>query len=225
MIRPIVLIHGAWHGAWCWEYVVSGLEKLELQVTAVDLPFTSFADDIECARCAIDSRPGAVVVGHSYGGAVISQAASGQDISHLVYLAALMPDEGESIGALMASAPPTPVTEGMIQTEDGRTMVNDRAAREAFYADCAPEDIERALKRLRPIRFTPPKEETPKPAWHSTDSTYVVCKQDRALDPSLQRRFADRATNVAEWDTSHSPFVSRPDLLVDLLEKLARNTS
>lgn len=222
MARPVVLIHGAWHGAWCWERVVSGLQDLGIDVEAVELPFDSFSHDIEAARRAIRTHPRAVVVGHSYGGAVITEAASGVGASHLVYLAAFMQDQAESIGSLMATAPQTPLTSGMEYNDDGTIGVSPEAAREAFYGDCSPEDSERAIERLRPVRFTLPDDVPAKPAWHLIDSTYVVCTKDLALDPSFQRCFAKRASRVVEWDTSHSPFLSRPELLVDLLAEIAR---
>ncbi|MCP4004185.1 MAG: alpha/beta hydrolase [bacterium] len=222
MSRPIILVHGAWHGAWCWDHVVPRLRERELAVAAIDLPFTSSANDVEAARQAIETRPGAVVLGHSYGGAVITEAASGLDVSHLVYLAAFMQNEDETLASLMATAPPTPLVGGMSFNDDGSTTITPEAALPAFYEDCSPEDAQSAIDRLRPVFFTAPEGESARPAWCDINSTYVVCTQDRALDASFQRRLAKRATNIVEWETSHSPFMSQPGLLVDLLTKLAQ---
>ncbi len=105
-MAKVVLVHGAWHGAWCWDGVVAQLDQLGVQSVAVELPFTGFADDVAAARSEIDAaEPGAVVVGHSYGGVVITQAAAGAShVRHLVYVAAFMTDIGEDFSAALADS-------------------------------------------------------------------------------------------------------------------------
>ena len=219
--RPVVLVHGAWHGAWCWERVIPLLDTRGIEATAVELPFTSPDGDEAAARATIEQTPGAVVLGHSYGGVVISAAACGLDVSHLVYLCAILPDRREDVAASMAGYPRTPLQDGMQPQPDGSLVVDPAVIREAFYADCDPADVERARTRLRPVRFGAGLVGADDPAWHHIPSTYVVCTQDRALHPDWQQLLAKRATHAVEWDTSHSPFYTRPELVADLLDELA----
>jgi pimeloyl-ACP methyl ester carboxylesterase len=219
--HTVVLVHGAWHGAWCWDKVVAGLAARQVPTIAVELPFDGLDADAAEARKAI-GRAGAdaVVVGHSYGGAVISQAASGlANVGHLVYLCAFMSGEGDDVGAIMAKYP-SPLVAHM-RVVDGRTVVDPGGAADAFYGDCSKADIDGALARLRSIPGVTLAGEKP-PAWRDVPSTYVVCTEDRAILPGAQREMAMHATHVVEWPTSHSPFVSQPHRVVDLLERLAR---
>jgi pimeloyl-ACP methyl ester carboxylesterase len=220
--RPIVLVHGAWHGAWCWDKVVAGLRRRSVPVTAIDLPFEGLDADARAARSVIrDAGEGTIVVGHSYGGAVISAAASGlANVGHLVYLCAFMLAEDDDIAALLGRYP-SPLGRYMRQA-DGRTTVDPAGVEEVFYADCERRDVDDALARLRsaPSLNLRPKG-APRPAWRDIPSTYVVCTEDRAIVPELQRLMAARATHAVEWPTSHSPFLSQPDRVVALLVELA----
>jgi len=220
--RPIVLVHGAWHGAWCFEPVVERLERGGFAVAAVDLPLEGPTSDVEAARTCIAQHPGAVVVGHSYGGFVITQAAAGLDVSHLVYLAAFMPDTGENVGATAARAPRTVLNDAMVVQEDGRIAIEPSLAVEAFYHDCDRAAAEAAVSRLRPQRFESYPILQGAPPWRSVPSTYVVCVDDRALAPSLQRELAGRAGAVVEWEGAHSPFLAQPERVAELLVRLAQ---
>ncbi len=213
----VVLVHGAWHGAWAWDGVVAELEARGVGVEAVELPFTGFGDDAAAAAAAIDrAGPDAVVCGHSYGGLVISAAARGLPVSRLVYLCALMSDEDEKPFAAMTSHR-TALRDAMIDV-DGRSGIDPDHARAAFYADADDDVVAAILPRLRTIpgRGAPPIDGTD-PAWRHVPSTYVVCTRDQALHPDAQRHMARHATEVVEWDADHSPFLTRPGLLADLL--------
>jgi hypothetical protein len=113
------------------------------------------------------------------------------------------------------------VAEALRFDGDARTVA-DEAIGPLFYGDCSAQDVALARGLLRPMPTAPPPIEPYRPAWRDITSTYVVCNQDRAIDPAAQRVMAQRATEVHAWDTSHSPFFSRPDLVVDLLSVLAR---
>jgi pimeloyl-ACP methyl ester carboxylesterase len=156
---------------------------------------------------------------------VISDGAEHPAARHLVYLAALLLDVGESCSATVAVADPdeTPgLLEGAIQVGDDGTVTLDPAvAPAALYHDCAPADVERAVAHLGPQAFASLTAEATHAAWRSVPSTYVVCRDDRAVPASIQRQLAARAETVLEWPTSHSPFLSRPDLVVDLLASRA----
>jgi pimeloyl-ACP methyl ester carboxylesterase len=239
MPATVVLVHGAWHGAWCWDLVVDGLRARGVDAIAVDLPGHGESDeplgdlhgDAAALRRALDAVDGpAVVCGHSYGGAVLSEGAAGHPaVRHLVYLAALMLDTGESVTRSVpdppggAPEPPSEVGAAMRFAEDGTTVTIDPdAARPIFYADCADADVDRAIARLGPQPTASFNQAVPHAAWRDVPSTYVVCAEDRAIPVWLQHEFAARASNSVVWPTSHSPFFSRPELVVDLLAELAR---
>jgi len=243
MTATIVLVHGAFHGAWCWHKVVTGLVESGHDVIPLDLPGRAAGDveapadlygDAAHVRKALDQIDGCVMlVGHSYGGAVITQAAAGHPkVVRLVYLAAVMPDEGESVATAIppgASAlpPDTPGGRLMIPQADGLTLrLDPEHAPEAYYHDCAPEDVDQAVSRLGPQAIASIMQPLTGAAWRTIPSTYIVCEEDRALPPDHQRAYATRAHEVLTIPTSHSPFLSRPDLLIDILaatlEKTAR---
>lgn len=221
--RTVVLVHGAWHGAWCWWKVVDGLQAAGVPVVAVELPLAAGVDaDAEAVRAVIDATTGpTVVVGHSYGGLVISRAVLGAaNVDHAVYLTAMMVDEGESATEIMA-AHPTGLGGAQYKSDTGR-QVSDETLVEVFYADCSEADVSLARMSLRPMPLRAPAPAKVGPGWKDVAATtYVVCTEDRALHPDAQRVMARHAQRVVSWDTGHSPFFSRPELVVGLLGGLA----
>lgn len=227
----VVLVHGAWHGPWCWERVTPLLDAAGVRWTAVDLPTcneqpdgpATLADDAACVRSAIDAVGGpCVVLGHSYGGMVITEACAGHPaVRRLVYLAAFMPDVGESTGSLLLSGePPTDLFAAIENLGDGWNRLGPNAARDVMYQDCDDSTIAWAAANCRKMRGG--GQPATQAAWRAIPSTYVIAGQDRTILPSLQRTMSAHATEVVEWDTSHSPFASRPDLVADLLTRLTR---
>jgi pimeloyl-ACP methyl ester carboxylesterase len=233
----VVLIHGAWHGAWCWDRVVPLLEEAAIPTVAVDLPghgvSTEPLGDLYThsafVRELLAGVAGPIVLcGHSYGGAVISEAAAGLDnVRHLVYLCAIVPDVGEPLGGVMGDTV-TPeqgrseLGAAMQMNDDGTMTLDLDAAVPVFYADCVDDDIAAARKQISAHSSASFGQPLRAAAWHDIPSTYVVCTEDRAINPAFQRALATRTTTSVEWPTSHSPFFSRPDLLADLLTTLAR---
>ncbi|HTN78186.1 MAG TPA: wax ester/triacylglycerol synthase family O-acyltransferase, partial [Acidimicrobiales bacterium] len=214
----VVLVHGAWHGPWCWEGVVGELEARGVTVAAVDLPLTSYADDVAAARRAIKAAgKGAVVCGHSYGGMVISQAASGLPVGRVVYLTAFMTDEGEEPMQHMQEHP-SPMMSA-IRTDGGVLSVDPAMLHEAFYEDSDAKVVADIEKLLRPMPLGDTWLVSREPAWRQAPSTYVVCTNDKAISEGAQRAMAVRADEVVEWDTDHSPFLTRPGDIADLLAK------
>jgi pimeloyl-ACP methyl ester carboxylesterase len=213
----VVLVHGAWHGPWCWDGVVAELDRHGVPAIAVELPFTGFDDDVSVARRAIEQTGCAtVVVGHSYGGAVISQAASRvPNVCHLVYVGAFVPDVGDDDSALLASHG-SKLFDGLVVTDAG-VAVDPVAARALFYGDSDDATARDLVARLRPMTLAGAPGPGSDPAWKSVPSTYVLCANDGAFPPEAQRAVATRADEVVEWPTDHSPFVTRPKELADLV--------
>lgn len=146
---------------------------------------------------------------------VISLAASGRgDVSRLVYLCAFMPDAGESLVQLTGGEPAR-----WIQLLDGGLTLPDPAqSADVFYAGCDEETAREAVARIKPMAGAPFGQPVAEPAWHGIPSTYIVCTQDRAIPPELQRNvFAPRADEVVELEASHSPFSSQPGAVAALL--------
>ncbi len=214
----VVLVHGAWHGSWCWDAVVEALEAQGVDVHAVELPLTSYDDDVKAARKAIRAAgKGVVVCGHSYGGMVISRAASGLPVGRVVYLTAFMTDQGEEPMQHM-QANPSPMM-AAIRTDDGVLTVDPEMLHEAFYEDSDAARVAEIQKLLRPMPLGDTWMVEVEPAWRQAPSTYVICMNDKAIDQAAQRAMAVRADEVVEWDTDHSPFLTRPADIADLLAK------
>jgi pimeloyl-ACP methyl ester carboxylesterase len=216
----IVLVHGAWHGPWCWDGVVAALEGRGLPATAVELPLTGADDDVAAARVAIEAAgPDCVVVGHSYGGMVISRAATALPVRHLVYLAAFMPEPGEEMLTFLAGSP---LTTAVVLDDAGQVAIDPEVAAKLFYGDCSAEAAAEFVGRLRPMAADSAMAAAPPtpPAWHTVPTTYVVCTNDQALPLASQRTLATRATHAFEWPTDHSPFLTRPAAIASLIVDL-----
>ena len=222
-MSTFMLVHGICHGSWCWSDTVERLAERDHRAVAVDLPLTSLADDAATVGDAIDGLDGPVIlVGHSYGGLVISVAAAGRPaVQQLVYVAAVMLDADDVFIARTADFPAAPLGAD-IEITDGRIVVPPAAAINGFFNCCDPERAAAAAARLRPtnaecLAVAPGVE-----PWREVPSTYLVCEQDRAIHPEMQRWMSSRAGEVVSYDTDHSPFISMNDRLVDDLDRLAR---
>jgi pimeloyl-ACP methyl ester carboxylesterase len=223
----IVLVHGAWHGAWCWEKVQRLLDRADVDAVAVELQLTSLDDDAATTEAAIRAIDGPVIAcGHSYGGAVITRAGDQPNVERLVYLTAFACDADESPARTAPDAGvPSGDLSGVLVISEDRSSVDLDAARApgAFYNDCAADDVAFALERLRPMQLACLTTPVGPPAWRAKPATYVVCTEDRAVHPELQRIMAKRCTESVDFPTGHSPFLNRPDLVADLLVDLARS--
>jgi pimeloyl-ACP methyl ester carboxylesterase len=224
-MTTVVLVHGAFHGAWCWEPVRTLLDERGVANLAPDLPLAGLDGDADTVRGVLDAIDGPVVLcGHSYGGMVISRAASGRDdVDRLVYLCAVQVVDDAEMAATMR---PTPLMEHLVHGDDGSLAVDLDHAAELFYHDCDDDVAAAAVAQLRPMPLgigsdAAPGAELGPAAWMHVPSTYVVCTDDRILHPDAQRDMAQHADEVVDWDTSHSPMLSRPELVADLLAALA----
>lgn len=217
-----VLVHGLWHGSWCWDGVLAALAERGVEGVAVELPLTDLAADVRATRAALDAfgRP-AVLVGHSYGGAVITAAGTHPLVRELVYLAAFQLDEGESISRAGRGLPDTRLAEAMVVTDD-QVALDPALGAALLYGDAPAEVTAAAMARLRPVSRTVFRGVPDEIAWREVPSTYAVCTADEAVHPQRQRAMADRADRVVEWPCGHCPTATRPDAVAELLaERIA----
>ena len=235
----VVLVHGAWHGAWCWDHAIAAIAADGIQALAIDLPghgndpgpLSDLHGDATHLRAVLDSLGGPVIlVGHSYGGAVITEAGSHPAVAHLVYLSAFALDDGESCsdaasqqaaseGISHAGRPD--LTAGFVAGPDGTVSLDPDVALACLYHDCDPGTAAWAIARLGPQPLISLQQEPHAVAWRTKASTYVICANDQATHPGLQRILARRCVAAVEWPTGNTPFLSRPDLVAGLLAGLA----
>lgn len=229
MTRPatFLLVHGSWHGPWCFGPLVDALAERGRKAVTVALPsmgddvatLGGYEDDaaaITAAAAAIDGP--VVVLAHSYGGAAAAEADFGPTVTRLIYLGAFMPDTGRSYVSYL---PPGPLPPYVDVRPDGTLAVAEGTARPYFYPDCSPESAQWAEGLLRPQSQRVVAPTVTAAAWRSIPTTYVLLSEDRVIPPELQRLFAAQAESMVEFTSSHSPFLSRTADLADLLVELA----
>ena len=214
-----VLVHGLWHGAWCFDDVRAALAEHGIDSVAVELPLTDLAADVRATRDALTAfgRP-AVLVGHSYGGAVVTEAGAHPLVRELVYVAAYQLDEGESVSRTGPGRdlPGTRLPEAMVVDGDEVRLDPDLGPR-LLYGDVPADVAAAAAARLRPVSRMLFRGVPQTIAWRTVPSTYVVCGADEVVHPDLQRAMARRATRTLEWNCGHSPQAGRPDAVAELV--------
>lgn len=217
----VVLVHGAVMDGSGWRGVYDRLRARGLQVRIATLPLTGLADDVAAARAIIDRQVGSVIlVGHSYGGAVITAAGANPRVEALVYVAAFMPDQGESVGDLGARFP----VAGHPLMVSKEAMIVDPAAFVDDVAADVPTDLTAFLAdSQRPTAVS--SFVTPLPvaaAWRDKPVYAIVARQDRTISPDLQRFMYGRAgAQISELDASHSVYISRPDDVAQMIGDVA----
>ena len=224
------LVHGAWHGAWCWDRLVPELEARGHRVVAVDLPATDAAAGLDRYAGEIVTALGddddVVLVGHSLGGASIPIAAALRPVRHLVFLCALLPEPGTSVTDRYDTEEVfAPGFAGNTVTrDDGASIWNDpAAATRCFYHDCAEEDAAWAVARLRPQAAKPRLEPWPLDAIPPVERTSILCRDERSIRPGWSRQMSRELLGVepVELAGGHSPFLSRPAELAEVLCRVA----
>lgn len=223
--RPaLLLVHGAWHGSWCWEPVRELLTEDGWRVETVDLPSVAPAgseryglhDDAKAVREAIGAIGGpVVVVAHSYSGEPVTEGAAGlPEVQGLVYVAAFLLDAGESLLGAIGGAPP-PWWE--IDGEVFRPLTPEKV----FFNDVDEARTADAVGRLQTQSYAVAVEELTEAAWRTTDSTYVICDNDNAIPVFAQEAMAQRAGRIERLASGHSPFLSCPEELATIIVSAA----
>ena len=225
MSKSVLLVHGGHAGAWEWEVVITELEKRGLAATAIDMPSRepgyNLLDDENAVRDALSNFQGSVVlVGHSYSGAVITGASAGNDkVSHLVYVAAALPTEGQSVASSLAGEPQAEVP--VLDSTDDWSVLERDAARTLLYNDASNEQFESVFPFLGGLSYRVMTTLPSGYGWKEHPSTYVACTLDQSFPIEAQRRFASHTTTFVELEAGHSPMLTKP---VEVAEAIAAVT-
>jgi pimeloyl-ACP methyl ester carboxylesterase len=223
----LVLVHGGFHGAWCWELLIGELQALGYRATAMDLPIEDpqcGSDDYADVVCdAIGAEESVVLVGHSMGGLVIPVAASRRPTAGMVFLCAELPVAGLSLRESRSAHPKASWPENTRFTYDheGRVVADPQVCRQLFFNDCRPDLQQWAIDRIRPQATKPLTEPSSLSVWPNVPSRYIACRDDRAVPAAWAREVVPErlGSQPIEIEGGHSPFLSRPkDLALALHE-------
>lgn len=221
--HTVILVHGAWHGSWCWDLFQPELRRHGMESIAVDLTshgreasaVGDLRSDAELVRSLAEGVDGPVVLlGHSYGGIVVTEAAEGlENVSQLVYLAAFVAEVGESVKTLTGGGNAPFIS----ASADGLLSVIEGWGRRLFYTDCDEDVAVWAENQLQPQSAATFGQPATAASYRTIPSSYVLCTEDHAIPPALQRHMARVVDEVVELRSGHSPFLSQPDHLANFL--------
>jgi len=210
----VILVHGAWADGSCWNDVVPLLQEKGLTVVAVQNPLSSLADDVAATQRAIDRQAGKVLlVGHSWGGVVITEVGRQEKVAGLVYVAAFAPTDGESVNDLSANKdlPQPPGLAGIEQDSHGYLWMSARNFGEHFAQDLAPARTRLMAVSQKPIEGRSFGDKVSVAAWRSKPSWYVLAEQDHMIPPPAQKAMAQRAgAKVTSLDGGHAVMMAKP---------------
>ncbi len=220
----IVLVHGAFADGSSWNKVIPLLEAEGFTVTAVQNPLKSLSEDVATTKRVLDAQKGDVVlVGHSYGGAVITEAAAGNSkVKALVYVAAFAPDAGETLGALGERFPAPPLGTAVVPDSAGFLYIDRAKVADVFANDLPKEEAALLAATQKPLAAAIFGEPLKAAAWKSIPSWYVVSTQDKAINPDLERFMAKRMNaKTKELKASHVSFISNAAEIAKVIESAA----
>lgn len=218
-VRNIVLVHGAWADGSGWQDVHRLLRQRGYAVSIVQNPLSSLADDVAATRRVLARQDGpALLVGHSYGGVVISEAGHDDKVAGLVFVAAFMPDAGESLLGMISEGAQPPVQ----PSSDGYLFFDPAIFPQAFAHDLPPDRAAFLADAQMPAAVAAFSAPVTRPAWRVRPTSYVLATEDRIIPPAAQRQWAARANaTVSEVRGSHAVYVSRPDAVADAIHRAA----
>lgn len=229
MTKPVLLLHSAFTGAWEWEHVIAELDQRQVTAKALDLTARtasgSFDQDVDLVRATLKELGGpAVLVGHSYAGAVITQAsADNEDVAALVYVCAALPEKGESLGDLLGRDPqPGILGNHMVAADDGTATVTEEGARAAIFNDATDEQFSSVAARLGAHNLSTFGAPVTAAGYEEHPATYIVTLQDKAFSPELQRSMAAHASTVVEVDAGHGVTLTKPAEVAEAIAAAAR---
>lgn len=220
----VVLVHGAWADGSSWAKVIAALQQQDIAVTAAPIPLTTLDDDVNAVRRAIDRTEGPVVLaGHAYAGGVIG-ATNHPRLRALVYIAALAPDEGETVADVFYRNPPHRQAPELKPDNEGWIWLPSNAFGAAFAQHATAEEHRVLAAVQRPIAVPCIQQQVAKPGWKELPTWYLVAEDDRMIDPATQKFMAQRmnaTTRVHPVD--HAPLITRPEIVVEMLSEAAQS--
>ena len=222
----VVVVHGAWADGSSWKEVISRLEREGLRVIAAPIPLTSLADDTAALKRAIARTQGPVIlVAHAYAGAVIATV-NDDRLKALVYVAALAPDEGETVAQVFYRDERHPQAPRLAPDTDGFIWMPDEGFRNAFAQHATAEQIALSAAVQRPISVKCIQEPVPRPSWKSKPSWFLIAEEDRMINPKTQHFMAERmGATTRSMALDHTPLLSEPQKIVDIILEAKRATS
>ena len=222
----VVLVHGGFVDGSGWEAVYSALRGQGLTVSVVQNPTISLKGDVEATKLVIAAQNGPVVlVGHSYGGVVITEAGNDPKVASLVYIAAFAPDKGESVSSLIKDPPPGAPVPPILPPEDGFLLLDKAGFAASFAADVDPEQAAFMADAQVPWGLEALNGAVSEPSWKAKPSWYLVATEDRMIPPPAQRAMSQRAgSTVVEVPGSHAIYVSKPAEVAALIAKAAKGS-
>jgi pimeloyl-ACP methyl ester carboxylesterase len=223
-IKNVVLVHGGFVDGSGWEAVYRGLRRQGFTVSVVQNPTISLADDVRATRWVLDQQKEPVIlVGHSYGGVVITEAGNHPNVAGLVYIAAFVPDAGESVASLIKDPPVGAPVPPILPPRDGYLLLDKSKFAASFAADVDPELAAFMADAQMPWGMEALQGAVSQPAWKSKPSWYLVATDDRMIPPAAQRAMSQRAgSTVTEVRGSHAVYVSQPARVADLIAEAAK---
>jgi len=223
----VVLVHGGFVDGAGWEGVYNLLKRDGHNVSVVQNPTTSLADDVAATRLVIAKAQGPVVlVGHSYGGVVVTEAGADPKVAGLVYIAAFAPDKGESVESLIKNPPPGAPVPPILPPVDGYLFLDKTKFRASFAGDVSEAKAAFMADSQVPWGVGALSGAVTEPAWKTKPSWYLVATEDKMIPPPAQRQMAARAgATVAEAAGSHAIYVSKPEVVAALIDKAAKGVS
>src|ERR1700687_1163497 len=222
-VRNIVIVHGAWADGSSWSRVIPLLQAKGLHVVAVQNPLTSLADDVAATKRAIASQDGPVLlVGHSYGGVVITEAGNDPKVVGLVYLAALAPRDGESVASVTKPCPPAPLGSEVRADAEGFLTVTPKGIAEDFAQDLSDKEQQVLTATQAATAAAAFGGTITTAAWKTKPSWCVIASNDRAVSPELQKAEATAMKAISiTLPSSHVPMLSHPKEVADFIEQAA----
>jgi pimeloyl-ACP methyl ester carboxylesterase len=219
----VVLVHGGFVDGSGWQGVYDHLKKDGYKVAVVQNPTLSLEGDVAATNRVIDAQSEPVtLVGHSYGGAVITEAGTNPKVAALVYIAAFAPDKDESVDTLIADPPPGAPVPPILPPDDGFLYLDKEKFHDSFAGDVSDEEAEFMADSQVPWGVDALGGTISEPAWRKKPSWYLVATEDRMIPPPAQRQMSERAgSTVVEVAGSHAVYVSKPELVADLIERAA----
>jgi pimeloyl-ACP methyl ester carboxylesterase len=226
-VKNVVLVHGGFVDGSGWQGVYDLLKKDGYNVSIVQNPTTSLADDVAVTKRALAAQNGpAILVGHSYGGVIVTEAGNDPKVAGLVYIAAFAPDKGESVSALIKDPPHGAAVPPIMPPQDGYLFLDRAKFRESFAADVAPDTAAFMADSQVPWGLEALNGAVTEPAWRTKPSWYLVSTEDRMIPPDAQRAMSRRAgSTVVEAKGSHAVYVSQPQVVAAIVTKAAQGVA